>query len=247
MMLHLFIFSVILIITSPSSTSALASCTRVCNGGDRENSVSYPFGFSDGCEIRLNCSDAGEIRFGEYNIQNITSEHIQINIPANCGRQFEEIRQFNSTNFAPTSRNGFLLSNCSSTLSGCAISPTRAGNRFNFPQCDSRINRTMDCYSEDNPQPDEFINLKTVEAARCELLVSSALFDMNGSGSPSRPGPSEFQAMELGWWLRGECSCDKNAVCRNVSFENQTVGYRCYCNHGYDGDGFIDGDGCREG
>ncbi|KAI3713076.1 hypothetical protein L1987_71647 [Smallanthus sonchifolius] len=205
MILHILIFSVVLIITS-----AEANCNRVCRGGGHENSVSYPFGFSDACEIPLKCSEAGEIRVGEYIVQNITSDHIRINLPAK-----------------------------SSGLK----------NNFNLRECDDSwvINRTINCYSEDQPDREEFINLKKLEAAGCRILLSSVTADVNGSSSPSVLPVLDYQKLELGWWVRGECGCDKNAACRNVSFENQTLGYRCHCNNGYAGDGFIAGDACRRG
>ncbi|KAI3713079.1 hypothetical protein L1987_71650 [Smallanthus sonchifolius] len=241
MILHLLILSVILTITSPSSTSAQANCTRVCRG--RKHSVPYPFGFSDGCEIRMDCLvDNGETRVGEYIVQNITRDHILINLPAKCDRKYEEIRIFNNTNFAITSRNGLLLSNCSSTLNNSVVSTSPVEQYSNLQGCDSRINTTMNCYTVDSLDREEFINLKKLDAAGCRTLISSVTVDVNGSISLVTVG---FQFLELGWWVRGECSCDENAVCRNVSFEKQTVGYRCNCNEGYAGDGFIAGDGCR--
>ncbi|KAI3824121.1 hypothetical protein L1987_05570 [Smallanthus sonchifolius] len=242
MILHLLFISVTLITTSPSSTSAQANCNRVCDGS--RNAVSYPFGFSDGCAIRLNCTDAGQMYIGIYNVLKITRDHILINLPANCTRRFNQIRLFNNTNFALTSRNGLLLENCNSTLTDCLLSTSRVEDQFNLRQCDSKRIRSMNCYLEDN-SGEEFINLEKVEAAGCQILFTSATVDFDGNGSRSTPVSLEFQLLELGWWVRGECGCDPNAVCRNVSVEDRRLGYRCYCNEGYVGDGFIAGDGCR--
>lgn len=246
MILHFLLFSVILIITSPPSTSAQANCSRVCRGGDggRRNTVSYPFGFSDGCEIPLDCFD-GEIRFRDYKVQNLTRDHISINLPANCSRSFEEILLFNDTNFALTSRNGLLLENCSAALNGCIVSTSMVESHFNIQQCDSTVNRSMNCFSEDNPIREEFINLTKVNSASCQVLFSSVTIDVNANISQGLPVSLEFQSLELGWWVHGECGCHENAACHNVSRENQRVGYRCHCNEGYDGDGFIAGEGCR--
>ncbi|KAI3503156.1 hypothetical protein L1887_31592 [Cichorium endivia] len=246
MILHLLFFSVILIITSPSSTSAQPNCSRVCRGGvgGRGHTVSYPFGFSDGCQIRLDCYD-GEIRLGKYTVQNLTRDHIMVNLPANCSRSFEEISLFNNTNFALTSQNGLLLENCNAALNGCIVSTNIVENHFNIQQCDSSINRSMNCYSEDNPSREEFIDLTELKSAGCQILFSSVKVDLNANISEGLPVSLEFQSLELGWWVHGECDCDQNADCRNVSRENQPVGYRCHCHNGYDGDGFIAGDGCR--
>ncbi|KAI3717033.1 hypothetical protein L1987_68347 [Smallanthus sonchifolius] len=233
----------ILINTSPQA-SAQANCKRVCETGSQRNPVSYPFGFSDGCEIPLNCTTVGKMYIGTYNVLKITNDHILINLPANCSRQFNQIRLFNNTNFALTSRNGLLLENCSLTLTDCLLSTSRVEDRFNLRQCDSKGIRSMNCYLEDN-STEEFINLGKLEAAGCQILFTSATVDFDGNSSRSTPVSLEFQLLELGWWVRGECGCDTNAVCRNVSVEDRRMGYRCYCNEGYVGDGFIAGDGCR--
>lgn len=246
MILHLLIFSVILIITSPPSSSAEANCTRVCSGGGGdETTVQFPFGFTSDCEIRLDCSVEGKIQVGGYNVHNITRDHILINLPAKCDRQYEEIRFFSGANFALTSRNGLLLENCNSTLNDCVVLPTRVENHFNLRQCNSSTNRTMNCYSEENSGWEEFLNLKRLKTAGCKVLFSSVTVDLNGTNSESSPVSLEFQSLQLGWWKHGDCRCHRNAACRNVSTENTTIGYRCHCNEGYDGDGFLDGDGCH--
>ncbi|KAF5763701.1 putative protein kinase RLK-Pelle-WAK-LRK10L-1 family [Helianthus annuus] len=244
MLLHLLFFSVILTITSPSPTSVQTNCTRVCSDGRGTNSVPYPFGFSDGCEIRLDCTAAGQTNVGTYNVQNITSDHMMVNFPANCDREFEQIQLFNNnSNFAITSRNAFLLEDCSSNLNDCVISITRIENRFNLPRCNR--SSSMSCYLEEDSAGEDFLSLKRLETAGCRVLFSSVMVGLIGNNSRTLPVTMEFQLLELGWWVRGDCGCDGNAVCRNVSVENQRVGYRCYCNEGYAGDGFIAGDGCR--
>lgn len=60
----------------------------------------------------------------------------------------------------------------------------------------------------------------------------------------------DVQVVRLGWWLRGECRCSRNAKCVPVSPPRgggSLPAYRCECNEGFAGDGFIDGVGCRKG
>ncbi|XP_076900852.1 wall-associated receptor kinase-like 14 [Bidens hawaiensis] len=265
MLLHFLVFSVIVIVTSPLSSFAKANCTRVC----RTNAVQYPFGFSNGCEIRLDCTADGEIRIGQYSVQNITRDHIMVILPAKCDRHYEEIRVFGSQNYAVSSHNGLLLENCSSTLNDCVMSTSRFENRFNLQQCDTGIinnntsitnsnstsnnstvinsnNSNLSCYSEDDPNNEELMNLTSLEQANCQVLFSSISVDMNRSNWSNMPVLFEFQSLELSWWVRGSCGCDQNASCRNVTEANETIGYRCNCNEGFAGDGFAAGEGCRK-
>lgn len=247
MILHLFIFSVIPAIL-PSTSLAEVSCNRVCKQNNREIIVPYPFGFSHGCKIRLSCIKTGEIRIRGYSVVNLTNDHILINFPAKCNRLFEEIRQLKTqNNYALTWRNGFLLRNCSENLNDCVISTSMIQSQFNFPRCGSS-NRSLSCYSEDNYDDfNEFMNLSRLEMAGCRVLYSSIMVDYDRNSSQRSLVSMGFQSLEFGWWVEGDCDCDKKAVCKNVSIDNERVGYRCHCNEGYDGDGFVDGDGCRKG
>ncbi|PWA81018.1 Green fluorescent protein-like protein [Artemisia annua] len=97
----------------------------------------------------------------------------------------------------------------------------------------------------DNLDREELMDMKWLEATGCKVLFSSVTVHLNKDHSESSPVSLEFQSLELGWWVSGECSCAQNAICRNVAFENRTVGYRCQCSEGYTGDGFTAGNGCR--
>ena len=55
----------------------------------------------------------------------------------------------------------------------------------------------------------------------------------------------QFQLLELGWWLEGPCQCSPNATCTNVTVAAGKFGFRCHCPQGYQGDGFLNGTGCR--
>lgn len=56
----------------------------------------------------------------------------------------------------------------------------------------------------------------------------------------------DVQAVELGWWLEGDCLCSENANCKTVEVPvTGGNGYRCQCEDGFVGDGYLDGSGCR--
>ncbi|KAF5193474.1 Wall-associated receptor kinase-like [Thalictrum thalictroides] len=55
----------------------------------------------------------------------------------------------------------------------------------------------------------------------------------------------EFQRIQLGWWLKGNCKCSDHTTCTNFTV-NGELGFRCRCNRGYVGDGFSAGVGCRK-
>ncbi|XP_076938588.1 wall-associated receptor kinase-like 14 [Bidens hawaiensis] len=238
MILHFLVFSLTIIVTSPLTSFAQAYCDPVCVGtsGGHAKEVQYPFGFSDGCEIRLDCTTDGEIRIGQYSVQNITRDHIMVMLPAKCDRWYEEIRVFSSQNYALSSRNELLLENCSSTLDECVMSTSRFENRFNLQQCDTGINNNntsinntgsinntsttnsnsnnnnnkstvnnsiVKCFSEDDTNNEEFMNLTSLEQANCQVLFSSISVDI----STSMPVSFEFQYLELSWWVRGDCTC----------------------------------------
>ncbi|KAF9618098.1 hypothetical protein IFM89_000057 [Coptis chinensis] len=82
-------FLILLYITSKAS----ALCNRFCgqNKTQQFHHLPYPFGFSPDCEIQLNCSTTGEvyIQLQEFQIKNITSDNLILQLPANCNRPLE--------------------------------------------------------------------------------------------------------------------------------------------------------------
>nr|GMD48638.1 wall-associated receptor kinase-like 14 [Ipomoea batatas] len=64
--------------------------------------VPFPFGFSSGCEIPLNCTESDEtMHIGEFPVYNITSDTIMVNFPQNCLRPIEAMKPLFTDNFAP--------------------------------------------------------------------------------------------------------------------------------------------------
>ncbi|KAI3799050.1 hypothetical protein L1987_34338 [Smallanthus sonchifolius] len=244
MFIHLLLlFYANLVITSSSSSPAGSNCDRVCKGSNHEIPVRYPFGFSKGCKVRLNCSDAGDILINNYRVLNLTTDHILLNLTANCTRPFGEIKKFKNDNYAPTRRNELLLDNCNQTLSDCVVSTGLIQGHFNLPRC-KPTNRSLTCYSDDNPGPAEFMNLIRLDKAGCRDLYSSITVDLERNRQSSSVSMG-FQSVELGWWIDGDCSCHRKADCKPVLVDNKRVGYRCHCVEGYEGDGFVEGDGCQ--
>ncbi|EPS73768.1 hypothetical protein M569_00987, partial [Genlisea aurea] len=212
--------------------STSAACPRQCGNA----TVKYPFGFSDGCGIRLNCSGGGEIGVGGFDALNVTGERISIGLPIRCDRSIEKLRELFGPNFAPTWKNEFLLENCSESVRDCLIP-----SRFLGAESCGGYNRS--CYAPGSADgiAVEFLNYTDVlRRGDCGVLLSSMMVDW----SPGSSIALEVGTVELGWWLDGACDCDGNASCTVVRYGGR-VGYRCNCNQGYVGDGFSAGNGCR--
>ncbi|CAA2970920.1 wall-associated receptor kinase-like 14 [Olea europaea subsp. europaea] len=250
------VFSVLLVLSSVQSNNS-SQCNRSCGVAKKRQKVPYPFGFDDGCGIKLNCI-RGNIQIGDFLVENVTSDNIIISLPAKCNRSIEELSQLFGRNYAMTRRNGLLLQNCSSPIGDCAILNFMSKSHFpGFVRCgSSRENKS--CFSGGINGGADFLNFGTVkENGNCRILFSSIAVDLNenGNNSDSTSGSSSvemnFEKVELGWWLEGFCNrstCHPNAKCTKVLNGNMK-GFRCKCNPGYAGDGFTgDGSkGCRKG
>uniref|UniRef100_A0A5B6Z0U7 Putative wall-associated receptor kinase-like 14 n=1 Tax=Davidia involucrata TaxID=16924 RepID=A0A5B6Z0U7_DAVIN len=230
-----------------SSTKAHDSvlCNQTCGIGKwNRNRVPYPFGFSDGCQIRLNCSDGGDACIGDFSVLNVTTDSILINIPAKCNRPIQNIERLFQDNYALTSRNGLLLQNCNSSLKGCVISTSMVKSRFELQGCDSGSDN-ISCYSEENRDL-AFMTYNNLMRTNCRSLFTSIAVDLSNNSDRNSSVSLEFQTVELGWWLGGPCNCTQNADCKVVNLVNGTKGFRCQCKQGFEGDGFVGGDGCRK-
>ncbi|CAA2981305.1 wall-associated receptor kinase-like 14 [Olea europaea subsp. europaea] len=252
------VFSVLFSLSSGQSNNS-AQCDRSC--GVVKTSMPYPFGFSDGCGIKLNCTD-GNIKIGDFLVENVTSDNIMINLPAKCNRSIEELTRLFGPNYALTWRNGLLLQNCSSPVGDCVIPSIVTKSHFSgFDGCGSPLD-SINCYSGTGGGTD-FLNYGDVRERRnCSILFSSIAVDLNENGNTNNSSGTSgssamelnFQKVELGWWLEGFCNnsksrnCHPNANCTDVLYGN-TAGFRCKCNPGYAGDGFAgdDAKGCWKG
>ncbi|KAJ8538025.1 hypothetical protein K7X08_014565 [Anisodus acutangulus] len=220
-----------------SSNIVLGSnCTHSCGN----KLLPFPFGFSPGCPIQLNCTSNGQIVINKFPVQSVTSDTILINLLAQCTRPFSAIHNLFSSNYAPTSRNGILFQNCSYSQSSCLIPSTMIQTHFELLDCGKE---NMSCYSEPNSE-NNFIDLKNLSRTRCGSLFSAISVESNLNSSAVS---LDVQVVQLWWWVHGHCKCSSNANCAKiVSPIDGKLGYRCQCFEGFIGDGFLAGSGCRK-
>lgn len=213
------------------------NCDRSCrSGGDGGRTFPYPFGFSADCQIRLNCKPGGEVFIGEFPVKSVDSDSIKVDIQRNCNRPLHSLKQLYGQKYAPTSRNAILLGNCSEPFSTCVIPGIQVPAHFDSMNCSSNSN--VSCYSENKSLA--FIDFESVKQKRCDYLLTSI---------SSESLNLEIRVVELGWWLDGSCDqlCHRNANCTNIQPPDGEPGHRCYCNRGFQGDGYKAGIGCRKG
>ncbi|KAK6128659.1 hypothetical protein DH2020_037590 [Rehmannia glutinosa] len=228
-----------IIIPSLISVLALSSFAQninstLCNQVCGENRVQYPFGFSDGCKIRLSCSgDSGKIGIGDFDVHNVTSDQILINLPAKCNRSIGDLSRLFGANFAPTWRNGILLENCTAPSNDCVVPSRLLSSRIGFENCNPELGitdrRNISCYSVGIDDVSEFLDYGKVGGkGNCSVLFSSIMVDLNDNVTSATESSSialDFQTVELGWWLDGNCDCDPNANCTPVAYGRQ-LGFR---------------------
>uniref|UniRef100_A0A7N0UC18 Protein kinase domain-containing protein n=1 Tax=Kalanchoe fedtschenkoi TaxID=63787 RepID=A0A7N0UC18_KALFE len=214
-------------------------CERSCGSGKSAIRLSYPFGFSDGCEIRLNCNSSEKrIRIGDFHVKSVTANNIFVSVTPKCNRPVEVIEPLFSRNFGLTWKNSLLLQNCSSQagLGGCVIPTGLVESRFKLDKCDARSDN-ISCYSEDKRagMVEELMNHTAFLQVKCTSLFSSVAVNLDFL---------ELNQIELSWWLDGFCQCHQDANCTLISLLDGTFGYRCSCKDGLHGDGFAAGEGC---
>ena len=208
-----------------------STCNRVCG----EERVNYPFGFSGDCEIRLSCTAGGEMEFNGFGIRDITSETLLLNLPADCDRPIDQIDRLFRKNYALTFRNGLVLRNCSSSSSR-QVESSLLEEHFGESMCKDRHGETENMnYYDCNSVGAEILKHGDASGTGCKFLFSAIVVLPNNE--------IDFQAIELAWWLHGACCCDPNAACTLVL----PAGFRCRCNEGFTGDGYLQGEGCRNG
>ncbi|ONH96673.1 hypothetical protein PRUPE_7G145100 [Prunus persica] len=246
MVLHQKSLTFIIIITILVTTTSIAtiaraqnssSCNPTCGSGKSAKSVQYPFGFSKGCVIPLNCSDKNEIKLGEFTVQDVTRSSIFVHLPAKCNRKYQSIAPLFGLNFGPSWNNSLLFQNCTSPLPGCQIPAEFVQKRFNLSSCDN-----ITCMSQP-PNGSDIMTFEDLNRTRCKYLFGS--FSVQ-SGRDSLLS-LEFETLQLGWWVNTSLGeCHSNAMSTTVKpGGGKPPGCRCSCNAGFDGDGFKLGSGCQ--
>ena len=113
---------------------------------------------------------------------------------------------------------------------------------FNLNSCVAKSDN-ISCFA--GGDGDRLLNFKEVNNTQCRFLFSSTSIVVDSARNSAVY--LEFERVNLGWWVKGRCNCDKNANCTDVKKGNITVGFKCLCHEGFEGDGFKDGGGCRRG
>ncbi|KAK8497103.1 hypothetical protein V6N12_037345 [Hibiscus sabdariffa] len=232
-------FFVISRVNSVNSTNN--KCQGSCVTGNSTRFLPFPFGFSSGCPVQLNCSSSTGFEIGGFRVLNVTSTDIILDLPAKCGRQLASLVILFGENYAPSAANHLLLENCSKALQApCEISSTFLERSFKLKPCFAKSDN-MSCFTGRNGG--QLLSFDEVNNTHCRSLFSSTtiLADPASDSAFSL----EMGRVNLEWWVKGECNCDANASCRKVENGDKTVGFRCLCREGFDGDGFKEGRGCR--
>ncbi|KAI6695594.1 hypothetical protein NL676_023304 [Syzygium grande] len=189
------------------------ACSQTCsNGMPAKQNLTYPFGFSQGCPIRLNCTEDGDALIGEFLVQSASLDTITITIEANCSRPFGSMDQLYGRNYAPKGKNAVLLNNCTQT-SPCDVPNTLVIQAQFQSLCESstKFNTSMNCYSEKSNHYDVmFLNRSRLFALGCEYFLSSISAENLNNISVSLG----VQMLQLVWWVNGDkCECSDDADC----------------------------------
>ncbi|XP_076938223.1 wall-associated receptor kinase-like 14 [Bidens hawaiensis] len=231
-------------INLPCFTSQKPYCNQTCPGSILNNNIPYPFGFSSGCEIRLNCTTNSTVVIGEFSVQKLTQDDLLVSLPAKCGREVQTLGHLYGDNYAPTSDNAFLMENCTEQVLTCSVPESTIQPNLQVIYCGDQgdVYSNVSCYSGDRNSM--FLGYDNVTKTGCRFLLSGVVVKIVGDN----PAVSlNVQVVKLGWWLKGRCQCSHDAICTEfVSPVDGGGAYRCRCKDGYDGDGYIASSGCRK-
>ncbi|XP_047977473.1 wall-associated receptor kinase-like 14 [Salvia hispanica] len=227
-----------------ASLALCAAAAMACNQTCGWRTVPFPFGFSPGCEIQLNCSHNGTALAADFPVLAITSDTILASLPAVCNRPVEALGRLFTRNYAPTFLNAVLLQNCSGGPNSCFIPTTEVRANFELLDCGGHTNDSIRCYSQaDNSSL--FMDYGRLRRSGCTSLFSAISIESLDMSNLSVS--LDVRIVRLGWWRLGRCGCSDHAKCEAVLPPGigDAAAYRCRCVDGFVGDGFRDGMGCR--
>ncbi|TVU47860.1 hypothetical protein EJB05_07474, partial [Eragrostis curvula] len=232
------------------------SCVRRCG----RLTVQYPFGFSAGCKIQLGCDDraddggaawVGATRGLGLVVRNVTARALVVGLRPDCDRRLNaSLDVLFSDSFAPSTWNALVVSSCVpaaralARIANCSIPPRNYLG--NSSHCSSAAADSIRCVPP--PQPNSntslqrhyFLNkTEMLELGSQCGLVSAVSF------SPLPTPAFILGVLDLEWWMLGSCRCANNANCTTLTTPAKQQAFRCDCLPGFDGDGFVDGGGCR--
>ncbi|KAI6695600.1 hypothetical protein NL676_023310 [Syzygium grande] len=248
-MLLLLASMVLPVLAAAAQKAVHPPCSQTCGTGvPAKQNLTYPFGFSPGCPIQLNCSEDRDALIGEFLVQSASPDTITITIETKCDRPFRSIDQLYGRNYAPMGNNGVLLDNCTQT-SACELPNTQVIQAKFQSLCEpsNKTNPSMSCYFEKaNRHNAMFLNRSGLFDLGCEYFLSSISAEELNNGSVSL----HVQMLYLSWWVNGdECECSQDADCVQLSGlpNGGGNGFRCNCRDGFLGDGLLAGTGCWRG
>ncbi|KAL6649524.1 hypothetical protein ACP70R_013748 [Stipagrostis hirtigluma subsp. patula] len=233
------------------------SCARRCGA----MAVSYPFGFSAGCAIQLGCDHAdgaawvGAARELGLLVRNVTPRAVVLALRPDCSRPLNaSLEALFTPSYAPGPQNALVVSRCApaaqagaARVTNCSVPPEEyldgsshcVGGGAAEP---IRCVAPPPAASDDAGVLRRFLNRTEMRAlgSACVGLVSAVSYW-------DAPAPALLLgALELEWWVPGPCRCSRNANCTTVTTPTAGQdGFRCECQEGFEGDGFVDGAGCR--
>ncbi|GJU21305.1 hypothetical protein Tco_1154647 [Tanacetum coccineum] len=217
-------------------------CNRSCPNGEF-NQVPYPFGFSSGCEIQLNCTSNRTVLIGEFPIQQFNSDKLIVTLPTKCGHSADTISHLYSEHHAPMSANAILMENCTEQTTNCMLPVPISQFRTAIVNCSIHGYGNTSCYAGD-VRTGMFLDYGNVTGMGCRFLLTGFVSKRVGGIGPP---PSMTRAVELGWWVKGSCNCSDGADCTQiVSPVDGSDGFRCNCKSGLEGDGYKSSIGCQK-
>ncbi|KAK8694812.1 hypothetical protein V6N13_072356 [Hibiscus sabdariffa] len=220
-----------------SVNSENIKCQGSCVTSNFSSPLPFPFGFSPACPIQLNCTPTG-VRIGEFQVLNVTSTDIIVDIPAKCQRPLASISVLFGGNYALSVDNNLLLQNCSNPLpSPCEIRPMFLERSFSLNPCVARSDN-ISCFTGGG----RLLSFEEVNNTQCRFLFSSTSIVVDSTRNSMVS--LDLARGNLEWWVQ-DCNCDPDANTTDVKNGNDTVGCRCLCREGFEGDGFKEGGGCR--